>query len=263
MRERGVQSRRARAAESGPNPAGSPPGIGLGIWQAMAITAVIIATAGWTTVGVLVLNKPAAAASASAESDEVIDESFPPEDQPIPESHLFPDLEALLPTEVSGAPLARQSFTGIDVLPDDGWGPPFVAFLTSVGKTPEDFQVALAEDPDGVLDFDFVWAYRLADVDPATLRDAIVEAVRIGYPELKTATATIVEKAVTTGVYFEDVVGSIWYLHDGVIFDIEGEEQTVSTTILAALPPVTTPPAASPAASSPAASATASALPAP
>lgn len=262
MRERGVQSRRAR--ESGPNPAGSSSGGGPGIWPALAIIAVIIATAGWTTVGVLVLNKPAATASAPAGSDDVIDEgSLPPEDTPAPESHLFPDLEALLPAEVAGTPLSVQSFTGTDFIIDDGWGTSMTAFLTSVGKTPADLQLAHAEDPDGVIDLDAILVFRLADVAPETLRDAIINGWRTDFPELTTSTATVVEKAVTKGAFGEDAIGSVWYMHDGVVFDIESYDEALATTILAALPPATTPPAATPAASAPAASASGSASPAP
>lgn len=247
MRERGVQSRRAR--ESGPNLLGSPGGGGPGIWPAVAIIAVIIATAGWTTVGVLVLNKPAATASAPAASDDVIDEGSLPPDEPLPESHLFPDLEALLPTEVDATKLNVQSMTGTDWIPDDGWGTGMTTFLTSVGKTPADLQLAQAEDPDQGLDLDFIVVFRLAGVAPETLQDQIINGWRTDFPELTTTTATIAGKAITKGSFGEDAVGSIWYLHDGVIYDIESSDETLATTILAALPPATTPPAGSPAAS--------------
>ena len=84
---------------------GSSSGGGPGFWPALAIIAVIVATAGWTTVGVLVLNdKAAPAASADTASDEPIDEGDVPSDEAIPESHMFPDLEALLPADVGGTP---------------------------------------------------------------------------------------------------------------------------------------------------------------
>jgi hypothetical protein len=264
VRERGVQSRRARAAESGPNLAGSPSGGGPGVWPALAIIAVIIATAGWTTVGVLVLNKPAAVATAPAGSDVPIDEeSLPPEDAPLPESHLFPDLEALLPAQVAGTPLSVQSFTGTDFIIDDGWGTSMTAFLTSVGKTPADLQLGHAEDPDGVIDLDAILVFRLDGVEPETLRDAIINGWRTDFPDLTTSTATVVDKEVTKGAFGEDAIGSIWYIHDGLVYDIESYDEALATTILAALPPATTPPASAPAASAPAASASASASAAP
>ncbi len=259
MRERGVQSRRARAAESGPNLGGS--GGGPGVWPALAIIAIIIATAGWTTVGVLVLNKPAAATTAPAGSDVPIDESLPPEN--IPESHLFPDLEALLPAQVAGTPLSVQSFTGTDFIIEDGWGTSMTAFLTSVGKTPADLQLGHAEDPDAVLDLDAILVFRLDGVKPETLRDAIINGWRTDFPDLTTSTATVADKAITKGAFGEDAIGSVWYVHDGLVYDIESYDEALATTILAALPPATTPPASAPAASAPDASGAASASTAP
>jgi hypothetical protein len=254
VRERGVQSRRARAADSGSNPAGSPSGGGPGFWPVLAIIAVIVATAGWTTVGVLVVNdNGGTAAAVPAESEEPIDEEeLPPEDEQVPESHTFPDLEALLPAQVGGTPLAVQSFTGTDVLIDDSWGQAITAFLTSVGKTPADLQAARAEDPEGLIDLDSIWVFRLADVPPEKLRDAIIEGWRVDFPDLVTSNATVVEKDVTKGAFGEDAIGSIWYINDGVVFDIESYDEALSTNILAALPPATAPPASAPAATAPA-----------
>jgi hypothetical protein len=259
VRERGVQSRRARTAESGTNPTGSKPGGGAGYWPIVAIIAVIVATAGWTTVGVLVMNdKPADIAAVPSASDEPIDEeSLPPEEEPLPESHTFPDLEALLPTEVDGTKLVVQSFTGTDVLVDDAWGTSVTQFLTSIGKTPADLQAARAEDPDGVIDLDSIWAFRLAGVEPEKLRDAIVNGWRVDFPDLTTSNATLEGKDVMKGSFGEDAIGSIWYIHDGVVFDIESYDEALSTSILASLPPSSAP------AKSPAASSAASATPAP
>lgn len=259
MRERGVQSRRARTAESGTNPTESKPGGGAGYWPIVAIIAVIVATAGWTTVGVLVMNdKPADIAAVPSASDEPIDEeSLPPEEEPLPESHTFPDLEALLPTEVDGTKLVVQSFTGTDVLVDDAWGTSVTQFLTSIGKTPADLQAARAEDPDGVIDLDSIWAFRVAGVEPEKLRDAIVNGWRVDFPELTTSNATLEGKDVMKGSFGEDAIGSIWYIHDGVVFDIESYDEALSTGILASLPPSSAP------ATSPAASPAASATPAP
>jgi hypothetical protein len=264
VRERGVQSRRARAAESGTNPTGSSSGGGPGYWPIVAIIAVIVATAGWTTVGVMVMNsKPGDVASVPSASDEPIDEEeSPPDDEaPVPESHTFPDLEALLPTEADGTKLTVQSFTGADVLVDDAWGTSVTQFLTSIGKTPTDLQAARAEDPDGVIDLDSIWAFRVAGVKPETLRDAIVNGWRVDFPDLTTSNATIEGKDVMKGSFGEDAIGSIWYIHDGIVYDIESYDEALATSILASLPPSTAP-ATSPAAS-PAASSAASASPAP
>lgn len=243
-----MQSRRARAGELGSGPMGSSSGGGPGFWPALAIIAVIVATAGWTTVGVLVLNdKAAPAASADTASDEPIDEGDVPSDEAIPESHTFPDLEALLPADVGGTPLAVQSFTGTDVLTDDSWGQSITAFLATVGKTPADLQVARAEDPEGLIDLDSIWVFRLADVDPEKLRQAIIDGWKVDFPDLATSNATVVDKAVIKGSFGEDAIGSIWYINNGVIFDIESYDEDLSSTILAALPPASSPAASQPA----------------
>jgi hypothetical protein len=243
VRERGVQSRRARASEPGANPPGSSGGPGF--WPALAIIAVIIATAGWTTVGVLVINdKPAAVASGPIESDAIVDESTPP-DEEIPPSHLFADLEALLPTVLECTTLDVQSFTGTEFIFDDSWGTSMSAFLTSVGKTPADLQIAQAQDPDGVLDLEVVLAFRLPGVEPEKLRDAVINGWRVDFPELTTGTATIEDKAITTGVFAEDTPASMWYVNDGVVFDIESGDEALGKTILAGLPPASAAPAPS------------------
>jgi hypothetical protein len=238
VRERGVQSRRARESESGAYSPGSSGG-GPGYWPALAIIAVIIATAGWTTVGVLLLtDKPAAVASGPIESDAaIIDDQTPPADEEVPPSHAFADLEAFLPSELDCTPLDLQSFDGTEFIYDDSWGTSMSAFLTSVGKTPADLQIGQAQDPDGVLDLEVVLAFRLPGVAPETLRDAVVNGWRVDFPELTTGTSTIVDKTVTTGTFAEDQPASIWYINDGVVFDIESGDETLGTNILAGLPP--------------------------
>ncbi len=239
VRERGVQSRRAKAAESGSNPTGSPPAGGPGYWPALAIIAVIIATAGWTTVGVLVLNdNRTPAASVPTESEEPLGEGeLPPEEEPVPESHTFPDLEALLPAEFDGTPLDVQSFSGEEFIFDDPWGTSMTAFLTSIGKTPADLQIGQASDPDAVLDLDVILAFRIAGVEPEALRDAVINGWREEFPALTTSTVTIADKAVTSGLFEEETPPSLWYVHDGIVFEVESGDQELAARVIAALPP--------------------------
>ena len=147
MRERGTQSRRAKAADGGPidDPADAtvtsvtprPPtrtpratssgrtSGGAGYWPAVAIIAIVVATAGWTTVAVMALNggggTTAAVPSVSDDPNATIDDTEADfSEEPIAESHDAPDLEALLPTEVAGTPLTLQSWTGDTLLSDGG-----------------------------------------------------------------------------------------------------------------------------------------------
>ena len=199
----------------------------------------IIATAGWTTVGVLVINdKPAAAASGPIESDEAIDEESTPPDEEIPPSHLFADLEALLPTVLECTTLDVQSFTGTEFIFDDSWGTSMSAFLTSVGKTPADLQIAQAQDPDGVLDLEVVLAFRLPGVEPEKLRDAVINGWRVRLPRAHApGRRRSTTRTSPTASSREDTPASIWYIKDGVVFDIESGDEALGKTILAGLPP--------------------------
>jgi hypothetical protein len=84
------------------------------------------------------------------------------------------------------------------------------------------------------------------------MRDAIVDGWRVDFPDLVASNATVVGKDVTKGSFGEDAIGSIWYINDGVVYDIESYDEALSTTILAALPPASAPAASAPAASAPA-----------
>lgn len=65
-------------------------------------------------------------------------------------SHLAPDLEALLPSQVNGTALTAESETGAAIL--DAWTQVMVGFLNKVGKTPADLELAQAYDPASGLD---------------------------------------------------------------------------------------------------------------
>ena len=105
VRERGVQSRRVRPGSVGPASRNGPPAPTRGnIWQAIAIVALIAATAGWTTVAVLAL-RPASGAVAQASPSDVVDASASDDtssEPPVADTHDAVEMEALLPTLVSG-----------------------------------------------------------------------------------------------------------------------------------------------------------------
>ena len=116
MRERGTQSRRVRDISVEPvRRPGPPPRGGTNFWQALAIVALIAATAGWTTVAVLALRGPAGAAAVASEDPNASADASTAPDVP---SHDVPALEAFLPTSVKGTALDAQSVTGDDGLID-------------------------------------------------------------------------------------------------------------------------------------------------
>jgi hypothetical protein len=262
VRERGTQSRRAKGADGGPIddptdaqvPSATPrpptrtPRVtssgrasgGAGYWPAVAIIAIVVATAGWTTVAVMALNgsggSTAVVPSASDDPNATIDDTEADfSEEPIAESHEAPDLEALLPTEVGGTPLTLQSWTGDTLLSDGGtWSEALTTYLTSIGKSPADLTAAQALDPSETIDHS-VGVFRVPGVPTSDLRDALVNAWKNDYPELAISTVTLDGIEVTKGDFGEDAIDSYWYEKDGLLFDVETSDEAIATTILAGI----------------------------
>lgn len=252
MRERGVQSRRVRAGgiEPGRHNAPPPPARG-NMWQAIAIIALVAATAGWTTVAVLTLGRSSVAVASPSESldPDATDEATLP---PVADTHDAPELEAVLPLELSGTELQVQSWTGDSVLTDDAFSTSLTTFLTKAGKTPVDLRFAQVYDPTQALDGS-VGVYRVAGVEATAVRDALVAAWKVDYPEMVVSTVTLDGKEVTKCDFGEETIASYFYVRDDLVFDIETTDEAIAIAALAALPaPGTTPssaPSAAPASS--------------
>jgi len=222
----------------GPASRNGPPAPTRGnIWQAIAIVAIIAATAGWTTVAVLALrDTPGAAAQASpsdvADASASDDTSSEP---PVADTHDAVEMEAFLPTLVSGTTLQTQSWTGDTILGDDTFSTAMTKFLTDAGKTSQDMRVAQAYDPTQTLDVT-VTAYRVPGLKAAAIRDALIAAWKVDYPDLKVTDLTLAGKQVTKADFGQDAIASYLYLQDDVVFDVETGDQTLATAALAALP---------------------------
>ncbi len=231
MRERGTQVRRARLAEAGdPRPESRPPGGG-SFWPALAIAAIIIATAGWTVVAVMVLNDGAtitARASDTPDPDEFIDE------EPIEASHEFPELEALLPSAADGYTLEKQSWSAGLYGPDDGLTEEIVAALEAAGKTEADLHGATAADADFELD-GVVSVYQADGLAPDVIRDAWIADIVASFPEFVTSTVTIGDKTVTRGGEAEGE--SFWwaYIIEDYLFVIDGGDEDLAARFIGTL----------------------------
>lgn len=237
MRERGVQSRRVRAGRVGPGRHDTlePPTRG-NVWQVIAIVALVAATAGWTTVAVLTLGgggSPVAEASPSDSFDPLASEE--PTLPPVADTHDAPDLEAFLPLELGDAALQVQSWTGDAILTDDAWSTSLSAFLTGAGKTGKDLRVAQAYDPTQALDGS-IGVYRVAGIEATALRDALVAAWKVDYPEMAVSTVTLDGKEVTKCDFGEDTIASYLYVRDDLVFDVETTDEAIAAAALAALP---------------------------
>lgn len=256
MRERGAQSRRGRPESAEPIHRPAPPARGVNGWQAVAIVALIAATAGWTTVAVLALRDPSPAAVIPIETIDpnATDE---PTEAPFVAPHDIPELEALVPAELTGTALQRQSWDGNVFLTDDAWSTSMNAFLTKAGKSPPDLQVAQAYDPDQVLDAS-VWVYRVTGAKGAAVQDALIAAWKGDYPDMTVSQVTLEGKEVTKAGFGEDTPSSYLYLRGDLVYDIEAADDKVAIAALAALPVAG---ASSTPSGSPAVSASASATP--
>ena len=245
MRQRGAQSRRERPGGDlgtfGP-PLGSG-GRGDRFWPTVAMIAIVIATAGWTTVAVLVLSgggpasspSPAQVAVASPSDDLGLGIEPDSSDSPEPESHVSPALEAVLPKTAGATALTTQSWTGTTLLSDDGWSNAFTTFLQSVGKTPADLLIAQGYDQTGNIDLT-VAAFKISGVSAADVRKTLVNAWKADYPELATTSETVGGKKVTKGVFQDTGIDSYWYEHEDLVYDVETADSDLAATVLAALP---------------------------
>jgi len=216
------------------------------MWQVIAIVALVAATAGWTTVAVLTLGGggvPAAAASPTESFDPLASEE--PTLPPVADTHDAPDLEALLPLSLNEADLQVQSWTGDAILTDDAWSTSLTAFLTGAGTTGKDLRVAQAYDPTQALDGS-IGVYRVAGVEPTALRDALVAAWKVDYPELVVSTVTLDGKEVTKCDFGEDTIASYLYVRDDLVFDVETTDEAIASAALAALPGPGAPPSGPP-----------------
>ena len=247
MRERGIQSRRVRAARTATGRPDTPPPPARNVWQIVAIVALVAATAGWTTVAVLTLDGSSVAVASPSDSTDP-GESEEPTLPPVADTHDAPELEAVLPLELSGTELQVQSWTGDTVLTDDAFSTSLTTFLTGAGKTGEDLRFAQAYDPTQALDGS-VGVYRLAGVEPTAVRDALVAAWKVDYPEMVVSTVTFDGHEVTKCDFGEDTIASYFYIRDDLVFDIETTDEAIAVAAIAALPEPGPSPSVAPASS--------------
>ncbi|MEO8570408.1 MAG: hypothetical protein ABI553_01795 [Chloroflexota bacterium] len=241
---------------------GPPPSSGSNFWQVLAILALIAATAGWTTVGVIALRAPSTAVVASPTDsfDPNASDGSLASDPPIADTHDAPQLEAVLPTTINGTTLASQSWTAAEegILNGDEWSASMTKFLTTAGKTSADLLIAQAIDPNQGIDVSIA-AYQIAGTQPSALRDALVAAWKSQYAQMTFSEVTLAGKTVTKGVG-TDLPSSYLYLDTDVVYDIETTDEALALAALGQIPPVAS---GAPASGAPAASPATSDAPAP
>ncbi len=115
---------------------------------------------------------PGAEPNASDEGEVPTDElgTDVPDETP---THTFPELEAILPKTVEGAPFVSESTTATEVMSGDPSGEALFQWLTQNGKTSDQLEFADSSDPTGTVDADFT-ALRVDGIAAAKLRAELI-----------------------------------------------------------------------------------------
>jgi hypothetical protein len=165
-------------------------------------------------------------------SDEI------PTDEPgasVPESHAFPDLEAVLPTKVGGVTLVTDSTTGSDALGGDPASQDLLQSLSAYGKTGDDLEYAESYDPSDTLAGGVI-ALRLKGLAAAKLRQAIVESwtAAIGSGG-STSQATVGGKKVTVIDYGDGGTKDYLFEQGEAVIIVTAADLAAATVLLTAL----------------------------
>ena len=240
MRDRGPRTRRSVSGRMDPPHSTPPSRSSLNLWQAIAIIALIAATAGWTTAIVLATRQVSVAEASASTPDDGGD--IPSDEEtapPVADTHDAPQLEALLPTTMQDTPLQVESWTGAAILNDDAYSDSLRSFLSANSKEAGDLLEAQAYDPTAGLDFSIA-VYQLAGVAPDKVRDALIAAWKVDpdVANVPVSTVTIDGKTVTKMDFPEDTADSYLYVRDDVVFDIESSDQAIVTKAIEELPKV-------------------------
>jgi hypothetical protein len=250
VHDRVERSRRTRGALDrpgyGPSRSNDP-----NPWQAIAIVALIAATAGWTTVALLALREPQAAAVAAPTTTTgpavTLDPGFGDVESipPALESHDDPALEAVLPTEVGGIALEVESFDGGTLLSDDEWSATVTDFLTGVDKSSSDLHLAQASDPTRAPTIG-IDLYSVDGVDGNALSAAITSAWLGLYPDL-VVTETKIGGTTVRRIDFGDAAPTSYVFARGEhAFDVYTDDEDLAKAAIAALDASGDSPSASP-----------------
>ena len=81
-----------------------------------------------------------------------------------------------------------------------------------------------------------MFAFRIPGVAADALSQALEKSALANNPKLTTATATIGGRTVLTASDPDLGTGSYMYVHDGVVFDVETQDEGIAGEVLAGLP---------------------------
>ena len=151
-------------------------------------------------------------------------------------SPVAPELEALMPRQVSGTTLVVQSATGDQVLGTDAASKALVSALNSFGKKPTDLQIAQAYDATSNVDLT-VLGFRVPGVSAAKLKPAVLQTWL-----LAGATGVTTKETTVSGIHITEVsyggATSISYvaLRKDAVIVVQSGDAVLAAAALAALP---------------------------
>lgn len=175
-------------------------------------------TAGPTS-GTIPSNPPAAPSAA-------------PSQTPVAESHVSPDLEAVLPHVVGTTTFISQSILGTVALQTDAASQALIASLKKLGKTPADLEIAEAQDPSGSFKA-YLFAYRVKGVTAAVLGQAVVDSLLVDTSSAPKRSQVSLAGHPTTKLTY--ATGSSVYLYQlrDVVVAIETPDESLASQVLA------------------------------
>jgi hypothetical protein len=151
-------------------------------------------------------------------------------------SPVAPELEALMPRQVSGTTLVVQSATGDQVLGTDAASKALVSTLDSFGKKPADLQIAQAYDATGQLDVAAL-GFRVPGVSAAKLKPAVLQTwLFAGATGVTTKETTVSGVKVTEVSYGGSTSISYVAVRKDAVIVIQSGDATLAAAALAALP---------------------------
>jgi hypothetical protein len=157
-----------------------------------------------------------------------------PSDEPAA-SAFAPELEAVLPTEIGGAPLTIQSNSAAEVFGDDPSSRALGARIRTLGSTLDQLRIAQAYDDTGGIAASIV-AFRLPNADGAKLKAAIEETwLSSKNAGVTTTTVTLGGKNLTKVDYGD--AGTIEYVYakDDYVVVIDTSDVAIVTEVASKL----------------------------
>ena len=147
-----------------------------------------------------------------------------------------PELEALMPTEVSGTALSVQSATGDQVLGTDAASKALTSALASFGKKPADLQLAQAYDPTSTLDVTIL-GFRVPGLAVSKLEPAVLQTwLFAGATGVTTKQTTVSGVAVTEVSYGGDTSVSYVVVRKDSVLVVQSGSAALAAAAIAALP---------------------------